>query len=83
MIFFIIWLLFGLLGVWITWHSIRKDWYTRFHCEYWNDYNEFALHFLLYTSPIFIIGGFIVFAMPFIVFSDSLSFYFKIPKDEI
>lgn len=80
----IAWLLLGLLGVWIVFHSVRKDWYKDYEIDYWQDEGKGVYKELVYLTPILSVGGIvtlflcvllIAFAIP-----KSFTFYFKIPK---
>ncbi len=59
-LFIIIWLLIGIIAVWRMYHYNLKDWYNDFKESYWDfDKREgsSSIRFLLYMSPLLIVGG--------------------------
>jgi uncharacterized membrane protein len=78
----IIWLLIGLIGWFVTYHSMRKDWYITYHKEYWKSKYKSGLILLCILSPILICSGPIIFLLTLLSSNGKLSFYFNIKRYE-
>jgi predicted small integral membrane protein len=79
----IIWLLLGLIGWLFTYHSIRKEWYDFFKCEYWKSKHKKGLLALCILSPILIFGGLLTILLSMTTINKkNWSLYFNIKRYE-
>ena len=51
------WLVLGVFGWFICYHSARKEWYMEFKEEYWTASSHMGLNILCIIFPIYICAG--------------------------
>lgn len=84
LIFFLIWIFLGGVGIWCTLFTYRKLYYEKIKKDDFFKTDEFI--FLIKSIglflPIFLIGGLLVILSVYMDYPNHFTFYFKIPKDK-